>query len=131
MDRTLVMAASAPIPVGHRVEVAEQLDVESGTSAVVAIVDLETGVRYQRAEEPTAQLSIWQGSVLATTITTTADGPRTAMKIDVVRAAAAEGALDADEALRGADAAADAARAEAYRWGGSDRPPPEEPVRIW
>ncbi|WP_243226068.1 hypothetical protein [Microbacterium sp. CIAB417] len=126
MDRTLVLAASAPIPVGHRVEVAEQLDLVGGTSAVVAITDLETGVRYQRAEEPSGELSVWQGVVLTTTVTSTADGPRTAMKIDAVRS----GAAGADIALRGADAAADAARVEADRWG-SDPFPESEPDRFW
>lgn len=127
MDRTLVLAASAPIPVGHRIEVVEQRDPESGAVDVIAITDLETGVRYQRTEEPTGELSVWQGRVLTTTVTATADGPRTAVRADAVRFAA----LGADVALREADAAADAAKAQADRWGGSDRPPPEEPVRIW
>ncbi|MGF6824391.1 hypothetical protein M2317_003320 [Microbacterium sp. ZKA21] len=126
MDRTLVLAASAPIPVGHRVEVAEQLDLASGTSTVVAITDLESGVRYQRAEEPSGELSVWQGKVLTTTITATADGPRTAVKVDAVRSAA----FDADVALRGADAAVDAAKDEAVRWG-SDPFPEKEPDRFW
>ncbi|WP_460794825.1 hypothetical protein [Microbacterium sp. GXF0217] len=126
MDRTLVLAASAPIPVGHRVEVAEQVDLASGTSAVIAITDLESGVRYQRAEEPSGELSVWQGRVLTTTITATADGPRTAVKVDAVRSAA----FDADIALRGADAAVDAAKGEADRWG-SDPFPEKEPDRFW
>jgi hypothetical protein len=126
MDRTLVMAASAPIPVGHRVEVAEQLDFVGGTSAVVAITDLETGVRYQRAEEPTGELSVWRGQVLTTTITATADGPRTSMKIDAVRS----GAADAERALRSADAAAGAAKQESDRWG-SDPFPESQPDRYW
>lgn len=126
MDRTLVLAASAPIPVGHRVEVAEQLDLASGTSTVMAITDLETGVRYQRAEEPSGELSVWQGRVLTTTITATADGPRTAVKVDAVRSAASA----ADIALRGADAAAGAAKDESDRWG-SDPLPEREPDRFW
>ena len=126
MDRTLVLAASAPLPVGHRVEVAEQLDLASGTSTVMAITDLETGVRYQRAEEPSGELSVWQGRVLTTTITATADGPRTAVKVDAVRSAA----FAADIALRGADAAAEAAKDESDRWG-SDPLPEREPDRFW
>ncbi|MGW8483388.1 hypothetical protein ACWGJP_09625 [Microbacterium sp. NPDC055903] len=126
MERTIVLMASAPLPVGHLVEVTEQVG-RDAANTVVAIADLETGVHYQRAEEPSGRVSIWQGRVLATTITATADGPRTAVRIDPTRVGAAE----AKAALRGADAAAGAAKAEADRWGGSDRPPYEEPVRIW
>ncbi|GAB3598666.1 hypothetical protein [Microbacterium tumbae] len=127
MDRTLVLAASAALPVGHLVEVTEQLGQDGTPRSVVVIVDLETGVRYQRAEEPRGELAVWQGRVLTTTITSTADGPRTTVRVDPARSAAVE----ADAALRGADAAAGAAKAEADRWGGGDRPPHQEPVRIW
>ncbi|UYO95956.1 hypothetical protein OED01_10080 [Microbacterium sp. M28] len=130
MDRTLVLAASAPIPVGHRVEVAEQLDLDSGTSMVVAITDLETGVRYQRAEEPSGELSVWQGRVRATTVTSTADGARTAVKVGSAPAEASAPASAADLALRMADAAAEAARGESDRWG-SDPLPEKEPDRFW
>jgi hypothetical protein len=52
---------------------------------------------------------------------------RTILTVDPI----GPGAVGAKVALRGADAAADAAKAEADRWGGSDRPPAEEPERFW
>lgn len=129
MDRTLVIALSAPIPRGHRVEVMEQFD-EAGAASVVAIVDLETGVRYERAPVPDERSS-WIGTVLTCTISSKEGGStgavRTTLVVDPVRPAASE----SDAALRGADAAADAAKAEADRWGGGHRPPWQEPTRIW
>lgn len=40
-------------------------------------------------------------------------------------------AVDAEEALREADAAADAAKAEADRWGGAGKTPTEPRDRFW
>jgi hypothetical protein len=40
-------------------------------------------------------------------------------------------AVDAEEALREADAAAGAAKAEANRWGGADTRPTEPKERFW
>lgn len=40
-------------------------------------------------------------------------------------------AVDAEEALRGADEAVDAAKAEADRWGGADKTPAEPKPRFW
>ncbi len=42
-----------------------------------------------------------------------------------------DAARDAAQALRAADAAAAAAKAEADRWGGAVREPQEIPLRIW
>jgi hypothetical protein len=40
-------------------------------------------------------------------------------------------AVEAEEALRDADTAVDAAKAEARRWGGSDKKPAEPKDRFW
>ncbi len=40
-------------------------------------------------------------------------------------------AVDAEAALREADAAAEAAKAEADRWGGSDKSPADPADRFW
>lgn len=40
-------------------------------------------------------------------------------------------AVEAEEALRDADTAVDAAKAEAKRWGGSDKKPSEPRDRFW
>ncbi|MGM1016645.1 MAG: hypothetical protein ACQEW8_03800 [Actinomycetota bacterium] len=127
MDRMLVLTMAAPIPRRHRVEVTEETDAAFGRSSVLSIVDLETGVRYQRAEEPLGTLSTWVGRVLECTITSTADGARTALSVDPV----GPGASEADVALHGADAAADAARVEAVRWSGVVPESPPEAPRIW
>lgn len=128
MDRTLVLAASAPLTVGHLVEIAEEAGAPGGGSAVVSITDRHTGVRYQRAAAATGDVSVWHGRVLATTIAVTADGPRTTVRVEPVRARAVEAEL----ALREADAAAEAAKSESDRWGGSDKPPYQEPTRnVW
>ena len=127
MDRMLVFAAAAPIPRRHRVEVTEENDIASGRSSVLSIVDLETGVRYQRVEEPHGAVTTWIGRVLECTITATSEGARTALSVDPI----SPGAGDADVALRGADAAADAARAEAVRWSGAVPESPPETPRVW
>lgn len=40
-------------------------------------------------------------------------------------------AVQADQALQDADAAVDAAKAEAARWGGADKTPTEPHPRYW
>ena len=40
-------------------------------------------------------------------------------------------AVEAEDALRDADTAVDAAKAEARRWGGSDKKPAEPKDRFW
>lgn len=127
MDRMLVLPAQVAITHGHRVEVTEQVDPLTDEPVVLALVDLDTGIRYRRTEEPGGDLSRWIGRVLECTVTIGGIGARTTLLVDPI----GPGATGAKIALRGADAAADAAKAEADRWGGADRPPVEEPERFW
>lgn len=125
MDTTIVIPVSAPIPHGHRVEVIERHD-ESGRSVIV-VTDLETRIRYQHGTRMLSGVTSWNGRILDCTVTTTSVGVSTALLVDPIDTAGSE----ADVALRGADAAADAAKAEADRWGGADRTPAEEAPRFW
>jgi len=127
MDRLLVLTAQVAIARGHRVEVAEQVDPLTEEPVVLALLDLDTGIRYRRAEEPSGEASRWIGRVLECTVTMGGVGAHTTLLVDPI----GPGRTGAKIALRGADAAADAAKAEADRWGGADRPPPEEPERFW
>lgn len=127
MDRTLVLTAQVAIAQGHRLEVTERFDVEAGEPRLVGIVDLDTGIRYQYSEPQRGEISRWIGRVLECTITLHGAGARTELLVDPI----GPGATEAKVALRGADEAADAAKAEADRWGGADRPPPAEAERFW
>ncbi|MCK2037210.1 hypothetical protein KZC51_13835 [Microbacterium sp. SSW1-49] len=127
MDRTLVWTAQVAIPSGHRVEVTEQTDPLTQAPVLVSLLDLDTGILYRRAEEPLGDLARWLGRVLECTVIVEARVARTILTVDPV----GPGAVGSTVALRGADAAADAAKAEADRWGGVDRPPAEEPERFW
>ncbi|MEU4015382.1 hypothetical protein AB0E56_08950 [Microbacterium sp. NPDC028030] len=127
MDRLLVFTAQVAIAHGHRVEVTEQVDPLTEEPVVLALVDLDTGIRYRRQEEPAGEVSRWIGRVLECTITLGGAGARTVLLVDPI----GPGATGAKVALRGADAAADAAKAEADRWGGADRPAPVEHERFW
>lgn len=127
MDRTLVWTAQVAIPSGHRVEVTEQADPLTQEPVLLSLLDLDTGVHYRRAEEPRGDLARWVGRVLECTVIFGDRGARTVFTVDPI----GPGGVGAKVALRGADAAADAAKAEADRWGGSDRPPVEEPERFW
>lgn len=127
MDRTLVVTAQIAIAPGHRVEVTEQLDPFTQETVVLALTDLDTGVRYRRSDDPHGEFSRWIGRVLDCTVTIGGHAPRTTLTVDPI----GPGANEAKVALRDADAAADAAKAEADRWGGSDRPPVEESERFW
>lgn len=126
MDRTVVFPLAAPIPRGHRIEVTQVHD-ESGSASVAAIVDVDTAVRFERSDAPTGQTSRWMGTVVACTVTAAASRVRTTLVVDAVR----PGPAESDAALREADAAADAARDEALRWGGADREPEPEAPRFW
>ncbi|WP_407360369.1 hypothetical protein [Microbacterium sp. LBN7] len=126
MDRLLVIAAQVAIAHGHRVEVIEQIDPLTEEPVVQAVVDLDTGIRYRRADDVRGEFSRWIGRVLECTVTIGGAG-RTVLRVDPI----GPGATGAKRALHGADAAADAAKAEADRWGGTDRPPTEEPERFW
>ena len=127
MDRLLVLTTQVAIARGHRVEVTEQVDPLGEEPVVLGIVDLDTGIRYRRAEDPRGDFSRWIGRVLECTVTLGGSGAQTTLLIDPV----SHGATGAKVALRDADAAVDAAKAEADRWGGTDRPPAEEPERFW
>lgn len=127
MDRMLALPAQVAIAHGHRVEVTEQIDPFTQESVVTALVDLDTGVRYQRGNEPSGDVARWIGRVLGCTVTIGGNGPHSVLRVDPI----GQGATEARVALHDADAAADAAKAQADRWGGSDRPQPEEPERFW
>lgn len=129
MDRTLAVAAQLPLARGHRVEVTEAIDETRGEAVLLAIVDLETGVRFRRAEEPRGELVHWLGRVLDCTVTFGGHRDRTVIVIDTD--GDGPGGVGARAALTGADAAAEAAKAEADRWGGGDRMPEPEPERFW
>jgi len=125
MDRTITIGMPSPVPQGHRVRVHERVaDGEART--VIAVTDLETGSRWQR-EASAADDAVWTGTVRDCVIEQTTGGVRTLLHVDIVPGAATE----ADDALRGADAAAEAARTEALRWGGADRVPEPEQPRFW
>lgn len=126
MDRTIVIAVPTPIPSGHRVQVVERVD-DSGERTATAVTDLETRIRYEHNGTMTGDAATWTGRVLECTIASSRTGASTTLLIDPI----GPGAAEADIALRGADAAAEAATGEALRWGGGDRmPEPEEP-RFW
>lgn len=127
MDRKLVLTAQLAIARGHRVEVTEQLPDEGGELAVLAIHDLDTGVTYRRAEEPHGDLERWFGRVLECTVVIDGRGSHTVLMVDPEE----RGASGAGSALRDADAAAGAAKAEADRWGGADRVPAPPTDRVW
>lgn len=127
MDRLLVLTAQVAIAHGHRVEVTEQVDPLSDEPVVMALVDLDTGIRYRRPQEPSGDVTRWIGRVLECTVTMGDASARTTLLVDPI----GPGVTEARAALHGADAAADAAKAEADRWGGADRPPPVEHERFW
>jgi hypothetical protein len=126
MDRTITIAVPAPIPHGHRIEVVERID-DSGSRSVVVVTDLETRIRYRQEAHSTSDAAIWTGRVIECVVATTRGGVKTMLMVDPT----GPGSAEADVALRGADAAADAARVEALRWGGGDTVPEPEPPRFW
>ena len=126
MDRTLVLNTQLAIARGHRIEVSERI-VEGGEPAILSIVDLDTGIRYRRAEEPRGEIVRWMGRVLECTVVFGGTGAHTELAV----APEASGGTGARTALREADAAAEAAKAEADRWGGTDKAPEEPAERIW
>lgn len=126
MERTLVIAASAPVPRGNRIEVAQVREGETDAGAVTAVDDLDRGIRYRLRELPRERIDVWRAQVRECTVTDTACGPQTTLVVIT-----ADRAGDAEQALAEADAAAEAAKAESDRWGGADRTPAEEPDRFW
>lgn len=129
MDRMLVLNAQLPIARGHRVEVTEVIVETRNEPVLMAVVDLETGVRFRRAEEPRGELVHWLGRVLDCTVTFGGPRDRTVLVVDAD--GDGPGGVGARAALTGADAAVEAAKAEADRWGGGDRMPEPEPERFW
>ncbi len=129
MDRTLVLNAHLAIAHGHRVEVTERIDELTGEPLIMSIRDLDTGIRYRRVGEPRGEFLRWLGRVVDCTVTIGGHSPQTALTVDADRDGS--GATSARAALKDADAAVDAAKAEADRWGGGDRVPEPEPERFW
>ncbi|MCM3781079.1 hypothetical protein [Microbacterium hydrocarbonoxydans] len=128
MDRRLVLNAHLAVARGHRVDVMEAVDEESGRASVLQIVDLDSGVRYVRDEGTRGDIVRWSGRVSDCTVTVGSDA-RTVLTIDVEGGGAGE--TNARAALLGADAAVEAAKAEADRWGGSEGVPEPETDRFW
>lgn len=122
----MIFPFSAPIPRGHRIEVTELIG-ESGSSSVVMIADLDSGVRFERSDAQVGETSSWMGTVRACTVSGGGNRVRTTLTVDSARPVAAE----ADAALRGADAAAEAAREDALRWAGVGPEAEPEPPRFW
>lgn len=127
MDRMLVLSAQVALPTGHRVEVTEQSGADGDDPVLVGLVDLDTGISFAWPDRRRGETTRWIGRVLECAVTLTGGGVHTHLTVDPIGA----GGAGATVALRDADAAAEAAKAEADRWGGSDRPPPEEPDRFW
>lgn len=125
MDRTITVRMPAPVPQGHRVRVHERVAADDART-VVAVTDLETGIRWQH-DAPAVDDAVWTATVRDCAIEQVVGGARTRLRVDIVPGAA----MEADDALRGADAAAEAAREEALRWGGADRAPEPEQPRFW
>lgn len=126
MERTLVVAASAPVPRGNRVEITQVRQDETDAGAVIAVHDLDRGIRYRLRDVPRERVDVWRAQVRECTVRDTAAGPETTLLVIT-----ADAAGDAEQALLEADAAAAAAKAESERWGGADRTPAEEPERFW
>ena len=143
MDTRLVVRGRIAIEPGHRIEITEAVDAEAvGAEAevadtvgvglslppgVIALIDLDTGVRYQVAEGSRIPVRRWTAHVVDCLVLL--DGPheRTVLTVTPV-----EGERSgAGDALRDASAAVDAAKAEAARWGGSAPPSQSSPQRIW
>ncbi|MFD5225871.1 hypothetical protein ACFWHT_09655 [Microbacterium sp. NPDC058342] len=122
MERKLVIAGSAPVPRGNRVEIAQA----RADGEVVAVHDLDRGILRTLRELPRDHVDLWRATVRDCAIVETARGVRTTLTVIAVDAAGS-----AADALSEADAAAAAAKAESDRWGGSDRPPAETTERFW
>lgn len=137
MDAVIRVPMAAPIAHGHRIEVVHRSD-EDGARTVIAVTDLDDRVRYQPVaggpvgvtmpeEDATGRTTRWTGHVVDCTIVGRGTDVVTELLVDPV----GSGAAEADLALREADAAAEAARGEALRWGGADRTPKQDAPRFW
>ncbi|PYD01830.1 hypothetical protein B4U78_002985 [Microbacterium esteraromaticum] len=121
MQRTLVISASAPVPRGNHVEIAQAAD---GT--VIAVRDIDRGIQYEVRDASREQVDVWRAVVRDCRVTESVRHPRTTLIVGF-----SDAVSDAEEALSEADAAAAAAKAESDRWGGADKPPAEVPERFW
>ena len=126
MPKRIIPVSSGKGGVG-KTTVATNFALSLSRYAPTILVDLDTGIRYRRAEDPSGDFSRWIGRVLRCTVTMGDAGAHTTLLVDPL----GPGPTGAKVALREADAAADAAKAEADRWGGVDRPPMEESERFW
>lgn len=129
MDRKLVVNAHLAIARGHRIEVTERIDELAGETAILSVFDLDSGIRYRSLEEPREEIVLWTGHVVDCTVVIGGRGSHTSLT--VTADGGRSGSTGARSALRAADAAVDAAKAEADRWGGGDRLPEPEPERFW
>ncbi|MDQ4212919.1 hypothetical protein [Microbacterium capsulatum] len=125
MSVTLILPLSAPLGVGRIVAVDEE-------PRAVRVRDLTTGVVYRVPGSVLPELGAlpWRGRVEACTVMVTEEGVVTELVLDAVPG----GAVDlrgSAIALEGAEEAAAAAKAQAAIWGGTDRPPQQEPERFW
>lgn len=121
MQRTLVISASAPVPKGNRVEIAQTSD-----GIVVAVRDVDRGIQYQVRDATHEPDKVWRAIVRDCRVTESARGASTSLLVSSTDAATA-----AEEALGEADAAAAAAKAESDRWGGADKHPAQVADRFW
>ncbi len=110
MERTLTLGYPAAIPVGHRVEVAE-ITPAKGAGESFAVADLDTGIRWHPEGTVT---EVWQGNVLACTITPGARTTGTTLVVEIGQERPT--GVEAREALDAAASAFAAAQAEAVRW---------------
>ncbi|MFK4760151.1 hypothetical protein ACI3KS_04375 [Microbacterium sp. ZW T5_45] len=94
--------------------------------SVIAIVDLDTGVRYQATETLRAGRR-WAAHVVDCLVLQDGQDTRTVLTVAPVESAR----TGASDALRDATAAVDAAKAEAARWGGSIRTQIPSHPRVW
>lgn len=126
MERTLVVAASVPVPRGNHIEIAQVREGEPDASSVVSVIDLDRGIRYRLRELSRDRIDVWRAHVRDCTVVDTPGGAITQLVV-----ATDDPADSAIAALREADEAASAATAESERWGGADKRPAEEPERFW
>lgn len=129
MDRKLVVNAHIAIARGHRIEVTERIDELTGESGILSVLDLDSGIRYRSIEEPDSETVRWTGHVVDCTVVI--GGRSSHTSLTVTADSGRSGSTSARVALHAADAAVDAAKAEADRWGGGDRLPEPEPERFW
>lgn len=125
MDRTIVIAVSAPIPHGHRIEVVERVD-DVGERIVLSLTDLETRIRYRHGFPATSDVETWTGRVLECTIASARAGVTTTLLIDPV----GPGSAEADVAAR-SGCCGIRRHERSAPLGRGDRTHEPEPPRFW